>query len=480
MKKFCLVLAACLFAALLITPAAVYADSPQEQPEPEFVYADGVFELEEGGFDFDKFLTAFSGEYPETEEYKDRTAGSEGEHNAARFLAQIFSDAQLKTADGEDAQTQEDYLQRFTLGTAHSYNVVAVKPAHDTDLNVIIGAHYDNVYGVKRTNPYINDDRAIKSHGAYDNGSGVAAMLAVADNLKDADLPFNVTFIAFGAEEKGMLGSKHYVENVLSQSQKENILLMVNLDCISAGDYLYLFCMDWQSGHEDFIRQQAQSLEGFDGLALRALPLNKKFISDPFGGAAYSHYGYLSDNYYFVRENIPSAFFMSMNFESLKKAGVVESDGHNDIMHTQDDNFAKIKQLYPETYLKHMQYVSRLVSDTLKHPEFVSAMRQSRANTPTYNFITNGKTLIIMAFSVWLIFAVSAFFYYAKIKKTAEASIKEFLSSPENIERMNKLFKDLEKTPFDDIIKPPKKQKFSVFGEEFENKDDDDDGGGNK
>jgi hypothetical protein len=478
-KKFCLALAALLLAALFITPAAAYAeDEPQLSEQTGFVYEAGVFDLDDGGFDFDKFLMAFTGEYPETENLKDRTAGSEGERQAALFLARIFSDAGLKTADMEDAGDEEDYLQHFTFGPAqkHSNNVIGVKPAQaDTKLNVIIGAHYDNVYGVERSNPYISDTQTLKSRGAYDNGSGVATMLAIAHNLKDAELPFNVTFIAFGAEEAGMLGSEYYVENSISPAQKESILLMVNLDCIAAGDYLYLFCMDWQSGHEDFIRERAENLQGFDGLTLKALPLNKKFVSDPFGAAAYSHYGYFSDNYYFVRENIPSAFFLSMNWQSVKKAGVVESDANNDIMHTKDDNYNMIKQLYPQTYLKHMQYVSVLVADTLSHPEFVAAMQQSRANTPTYAFITEGRNLIIMAFSVWLIFAVAGYIYYGKIKKTADASIKEFFSSPENIERMNKLFKGLEKTPFDDAA-APRKKKFSVFGEEYENKDDGDSG----
>ena len=39
---------------------------------------------------------------------------------------------------------------------------------------------------------------------------------------------------------------------------------------------------------------------------------------------------------------------------------------------------------------------------------------------------------------------------------------------------MNKLFKGLKKTPFDDTAAP--KKKFSVFGEEYENKDDGDSG----
>jgi alkaline phosphatase isozyme conversion protein len=468
-KKFALIFAALLSAIIFFTPKSAIADSTQNDSEIEqgFFYQQGYFETESGGFDMDSFLKVFS------TEFSDRTNGTNGELQAALFLAEVFSDMGLKTSEFADADDFEDYFQGFKFGInqKQSNNVIAVKPARNqTKQNVVIGAHYDNVYGFELRNPYTNLNYSTLSHGAYDNGSGVAAMMNIAHSIKDKNLPFNVIFIAFGAEESGMCGSAHYVSN-LSAVQKENLLLMVNLDSIAAGDYLYMFCLDYSSVHEDYIRKQAGSLN----IPLKALPLNKKFIADPFGSQAYSHYGYFSDNYAFIQENIPTAIFMSMNWESKKKAGVVESDSNADIMHTQNDNYQQLKELYPETYLLYMKNVSDIVIKTLEQQDFAAAMTQSRKDTPTYDFITNPRNLIIMAFTVWLAFAVLSYFYYGKIKKTAEKSIKDFMSDPENIERMNKLFKGIGAVPpFDSAVTPENNsEKFSVFGKEFENNEDD-------
>ncbi|MDD4003285.1 MAG: M28 family peptidase [Clostridia bacterium] len=466
MKKFTLIFAALLSAIILIAPKSATAQEDSEI-EQGFVYEQGYFETESGGFDIDTFLRIFS------TEFSDRTNGTNKELQAALFLAEVFSDMGLKTSKIDDADDFEDYLQGFKFGSnqKQSNNVIAVKPAQNqTKQNVVIGAHYDNAYGFERRNPYTNLNYSSLSHGAYDNGSGVAVMMNIAHSIKDKNLPFNVTFIAFGAEESGMNGSSHYVSNI-SATQRENMLLMVNLDSIAAGDYLYMFCLDWNSGHEGFIRKQAGDLN----IPLRALPLNKKFVADPFGSQVYSHYGYFSDNYPFMQQNIPTAIFMSMNWNSKKKAGVVESDINADIMHTENDNYQKLTELYPETYLSNMQNVSDIVIKTLEQQDFAEAMAQSRKDTPTYDFITNPRNLIIMAFTVWLAFVLLSYFYYGKIKKSAEKSIKDFMSDPENIERMNKLFKGIGGTPpFNSAVKPQSKNEdFSVFGKEFDSKEDD-------
>ena len=90
----------------------------------------------------------------------------------------------------------------------------------------VIGGHYDT--------------KGKGSHGATDNGSGVALMLALSGKLQgNASLPFSVRLIAFGAEEVSLQGSKHYV-SVLSDQARQRMLGMVNLDTIAGGDNLYI------------------------------------------------------------------------------------------------------------------------------------------------------------------------------------------------------------------------------------------------
>ena len=106
-----------------------------------------------------------------------------------------------------------------------SRNVIAVVPsAISTDRTVIIGAHYDTV---------------ISTQGASDNGSGVAAVLAMAEHIRGHSYPFDVRVILFGAEEDGLHGSNHYVDN-LSLDELDNIVAMLNFDAFGSGTSLML------------------------------------------------------------------------------------------------------------------------------------------------------------------------------------------------------------------------------------------------
>ena len=104
-------------------------------------------------------------------------------------------------------------IDTFKYGTKNSYNVIIEKPGSQSDAWIIVGAHLDAVS---------------ISPGANDNGSGVAATLEIARILKNTDCKVGVRIINFGAEEQGLHGSNHYVNNTLSAN--DNIQLMLNLD----------------------------------------------------------------------------------------------------------------------------------------------------------------------------------------------------------------------------------------------------------
>ncbi|MFO7940074.1 MAG: M20/M25/M40 family metallo-hydrolase [Bacteroidales bacterium] len=111
-------------------------------------------------------------------------------------------------------------------------NVVAALVKDTTQPYVVIGAHYDHLgMGGANSGSRQPNTRAIHP-GADDNASGVAALLELAEYLqfhKDS-LEKNFLFVAFGAEEMGLLGSKHFVNHL--PVPKEKIALMLNLDML--------------------------------------------------------------------------------------------------------------------------------------------------------------------------------------------------------------------------------------------------------
>ena len=65
--------------------------------------------------------------------------------------------------------------------------------------------------------------------GANKNGTGIAALLEIAYLLSQYDYEHELRFIAFGGEEIGFLGSRHYIRYV---RESDNIVAVFNLDML--------------------------------------------------------------------------------------------------------------------------------------------------------------------------------------------------------------------------------------------------------
>jgi Zn-dependent M28 family amino/carboxypeptidase len=103
------------------------------------------------------------------------------------------------------------------------YNVIAELPGGNKNNVVMAGAHLDSV----RAGP-----------GVQDNGSGSAAILETAVQMRKVK-PFNtVRFAWWGAEESGLVGSTAYV-NGLSPEEQADIALYLNFDMIGSPNHVF-------------------------------------------------------------------------------------------------------------------------------------------------------------------------------------------------------------------------------------------------
>lgn len=114
-------------------------------------------------------------------------------------------------------------------------NVVAMLEGADKKLKneyIVIGAHFDHLgMGGKNSSSRRPDTIAVHN-GADDNASGVAAMLELAQKLsaKHKKIKRSIVFVAFAAEEMGLIGSQKFVESGLIPN--DSIMAMINLDMI--------------------------------------------------------------------------------------------------------------------------------------------------------------------------------------------------------------------------------------------------------
>ena len=117
------------------------------------------------------------------------------------------------------------------LRNFESINVIGWVPGADEALKseaVIITAHYDHL-GVGK--PDDTGDNVY--NGAYDNASGVSAMLEMARAMRLGTVKprRSIVFIAVTAEEQGLLGSEYYAENPTFAPGK--IAANINMDGVS-------------------------------------------------------------------------------------------------------------------------------------------------------------------------------------------------------------------------------------------------------
>lgn len=102
------------------------------------------------------------------------------------------------------------------------------------DEYVIVGAHYDHV-GYGYTGGSRTDEYGIVHPGADDNASGTSGLLMAAKELKErfagsSRARRSIMFVAFSAEEMGLIGSREFVKNCPIDAK--NIYAMLNMDMI--------------------------------------------------------------------------------------------------------------------------------------------------------------------------------------------------------------------------------------------------------
>jgi len=97
---------------------------------------------------------------------------------------------------------------------------------------VVIGAHYDHLGRGGITSGSLAPFSRNIHNGADDNASGTAMVMELARRLARRPEPLarRVVFMAFSGEERGLLGSKHYVEHPLFPLDKT--VMMINFDMV--------------------------------------------------------------------------------------------------------------------------------------------------------------------------------------------------------------------------------------------------------
>ncbi len=226
-----------------------------------------------------------------SDEMKGRNTPSKELDQTAAYVGNAFREAGLEPL-GED----ESYILPWKYRGEDAPNCIGLLKGSDEKLReeyIVIGGHMDHV-GVMRGEIH---------NGADDNASGTSGVMELAEAFGALKVrpKRSIIFMTFGGEEKGLLGSKAYVNDPAIPNEKT--VAMINLDMIGRSEDDYLFIGGTGTS------------PAWDGLLAK--------YNDKYGFALETAPGGLapSDNTNFYRKGIPVLFFFTNIHEDYHLPG---------------------------------------------------------------------------------------------------------------------------------------------------------------
>jgi hypothetical protein len=193
----------------------------------------------------------------------------------------------------QSAGCPEDKLTEQPVKGLKQSNVICTLPGN-TDSVIVAGAHFDHVDA---------------GDGVVDNWSGASLLPSLYQVLKTEPRKHTFIFVAFAGEEKGLVGSRFYVDS-LAPEQVKKINAMVNMDTLALGPTEV-----WVTHSDDKL------VRALNGMAL-ALKL-------PLTGVNVDRVG-KSDEESFISRKVPTITVHSLTQETLR------------VLHSPKDNYGAV------------------------------------------------------------------------------------------------------------------------------------------
>ncbi|MEZ6062567.1 MAG: M20/M25/M40 family metallo-hydrolase [Planctomycetaceae bacterium] len=249
-----------------------------------------------------------------------------------------------QSMDGWSADIQTE----FKVDSVTTNNLIGVVEGEGplSDETIVIGAHYDHLgfggFGSRAAH------RTGEVHnGADDNATGTAAVLELARRITAGPKPKRrMMFICFSGEERGLLGSRHYVQH--PAVPLEETVAMLNFDMI--GNLRNNQIEVNGVGSSPQFRAIVQSAD-------QASPLNVRSVDSAFAG---------SDHLPFFQKGVPVLFCFT---------------GLTDLYHTPDDDFNTINVDGVVRVIDYSEHLLRGIDALPVAPTFLDGKGRPRRRT---------------------------------------------------------------------------------------------------
>lgn len=166
----------------------------------------------------------------------DTVSDTRGIGAARRWIRDTFAGYSPRLQIYLDSHTIPEGSRRMPAGTVLK-NVVAVLPGSHPELkkkHIVLGGHYDtiNLDPVREGDTYERRDPNRPAPGVDDDASGVAVAMEAARIFSQYELDKTLIFIAFVAEEQGLLGAADFARK--AKAEEMDIEAVLNMDMIAS------------------------------------------------------------------------------------------------------------------------------------------------------------------------------------------------------------------------------------------------------
>ena len=167
-----------------------------------------------------------------------RMTGTPAEMLSADYIRQQFADMGYQS-DIRSFHSRYIYTSRNKTKNWHNVTGSTVIAAHEGKAaeQIIIMAHLDTFAPMSDADTD-NNLGGLTLQGLDDNAAGLGVMLELAERMKNIPTKYGIRFIATSGEEEGKLGAENLLKR-MSNEEKKNTLLVINLDNLIVGDKLY-------------------------------------------------------------------------------------------------------------------------------------------------------------------------------------------------------------------------------------------------
>ena len=147
-------------------------------------------------------------------------------------LSMVVNEMRKTGVDSLGNSIVQQFNGKIVNGTNAGTNVIGLlRGTGNSDKYIVVTAHYDHL-GKTSTGEIF--------HGADDNSSGTAALLAMADYFRNHPVGYSLLFVALDREESGLEGAHAFVQQ-FATAQNINVLMNINMDMIARSDKNELF-----------------------------------------------------------------------------------------------------------------------------------------------------------------------------------------------------------------------------------------------